>query len=95
MNRSGENEGCSSEKEEMTDDLNRFPHLHDELECIRITKQLSVADCRRLFPLVRRAKSSEAREIIAEYMAEFGPQLETAFQPEKVGRTTGNESTAI
>lgn len=55
----------------------------------------TLADCRRLFPLVRRAKSSDAREIVAEYLAEFGPQLEPAFQPEKAGRTTGNESTAI
>ena len=83
------------EKDELTDDLSRFPHLRDELDCIRITKQLSMAGCRRMFPLVRHAKSSEAREIVAEYMAEFGPQLETAFQPEKAGRTTGNESTAI
>ena len=83
------------EKDELTDDLSRFPHLRDELDCIRITKQLSVADCRRLFPLVRLTKSTEAREIVAEYLAEFGPQLETAFQAEKVGRTTGNESTAI
>jgi len=61
----------------------------------QVTIGLSVEDCRRLFPLVRRAKSSAAREIVAEYMAEFGPQLETAFQPEKVGRTTENESTAL
>ena len=65
------------EKEEMTDDLNRFPHLRDELDCIRITKQLSVADCRRLFPLVRRAHSSKAREIIAGYLAELMPQPDT------------------
>ena len=82
-------------KDELRDDLSRFPHLRDELDCIRITKQLSVVDCRRLFPLVRRTKSSEAREIVAEYLAAFGPQLETASQPEKVGRTPGNERTAI
>jgi len=83
------------EKDELADDLNRFPHLRDELDCIRITKQLSVADCRRLFPLVRRAKSSAAREIVAEYLAALGPQLETALQPEKVGRIPRNERTAI
>ncbi len=83
------------EKEEMTDDLNRFPHLRDEMDCIRITQQLSMEDCRRLFPLVRRAQSSAARKVVFEYLAELMPQLETAFQPEKLKRTPGNESTAI
>ena len=83
------------QKEELTDDLNTFPHLCDELDCIQIARQLSLKDCRRLFPLVRRAKSSEAREIVAEYLVELGPQLETAFQPEKIRRTPGNESAAI
>lgn len=69
------------EKEEMTDDLNRFPHLRDEIDSIRIAKQLSLEDCRRLFPQVRRAKSSEAREIAAGYLAELMPQIDTDFQP--------------
>lgn len=83
------------EKEELTEDLNKFPHLCDELDCIQIARQLSMADCRRLFPLVRRAKSAESREIVAEYLAEFGFQLETAFQSEIARRTPGNESAAI
>ena len=62
------------EKEEMTDDLNRFPHLRDEMDCIRMVKQLSVEDCRRLFPLVRRASSSEARKIFDGYLAEVKPR---------------------
>jgi hypothetical protein len=59
-----------SEKEELTDDLNRFPHLRDELACIRTTQQLDLDDCRRIFPLVRRAKSSDARQLVARYLAE-------------------------
>jgi hypothetical protein len=58
-----------SAKEERTDDLDRFPHLRDELACIRATKQLEMDDCRRLFPLVRRAKSAEARQMVAQYVA--------------------------
>jgi hypothetical protein len=58
------------EKEEMTDDLDGFPHLRDEMDCIRIVKQLSAEDCRRLFPLVRRTGSAEAREIVIGYLAE-------------------------
>ncbi len=54
-------------KEEATDDLEALPHLRDELACIQITRGLSIDDCRRLFPLVRGAKSSEARGIVAEY----------------------------
>ena len=63
------------EKEELTGDLNTFPHLCNELACIRISKQLKLDDCRRLFPLVRNAKSAEARQIVADYLAqsENGP----------------------
>jgi hypothetical protein len=57
------------EKEELADDLDTFPHLRDELSCIRITSRFSLNDCRRLFPMVRRAKSSDARQIVSEYSA--------------------------
>jgi len=78
-------------KDELTDDLSRFPHLRDELDCIRITKQLSMADCRRLFPLVRRVKGSEARKIVVEYLAELMPKTDTDFQYRKGGRTPGDD----
>jgi hypothetical protein len=57
------------EKEELTDALESYPHLRDELACIRATGQLSLDDCRRLFPLVRSANSSAARQIFTEYSA--------------------------
>lgn len=57
------------EKEELLKDLDTYPHLRDELACIRTTRQLSLDDCRRLFPLVRSAKSSVARQIVTEYAA--------------------------
>jgi len=57
-------------KEESTEDLNSLPHLRDELACIQIARRLSTDDCRRLFPLVRGATSSDARQIVAEYLAE-------------------------
>ena len=57
------------EKEELTAELSTFPHLCDELACIRLTEQLRLNDCRHLFPLVRRAKSSDARKIVFEYLA--------------------------
>jgi len=55
------------EKEEKSDDLKMFPHLRDELACIRMTRHLTLNDCRRLFPLVRRAPSRDARQIVADY----------------------------
>lgn len=57
-------------KEESTEDLNSLPHLRDELACIQIARRLSTDDCRRLFPQVRGATSSDARQIVAEYLAE-------------------------
>ena len=60
-------------KEELAHNLSTFPHLQDEAECIRMTRQLSLSDCRRLFPLVRRAGSAEAREIVTEYLAASRP----------------------
>jgi hypothetical protein len=69
------------EKEEFTDDVGTFPHLRDELACIRTTKRLSLEDCRRLFPHIRRAKSSDARRLVADYVAESGPHIFQASEP--------------
>ena len=57
-------------KEEVSDNLGALPHLRDELACIQISRRLSTADCHHLFPLVRSATSAEARQIVAEYLAE-------------------------
>jgi len=56
-------------KQETTEDLNSLPHLCDELACIQIARQLSTDDCRQLFPVVRGATSSDARQLVAEYLA--------------------------
>ena len=55
-------------KEEITDNLQALPHLRNELDCIRITRRLSLEDCRHLFPLIRRAGSLQAQQIVGEYM---------------------------
>lgn len=57
-------------KEEKLDSQNTFPHLRDELDCIRTVQRLSLNDCRRLFPLVRRAKTSDAHQIVGQYLSE-------------------------
>ena len=68
-------------KEELTSDMHSFPHLCDELACIRIINQLNLDDCRCVFPRVRRAKSTDARKIVCEYLAEKSHQLAIKLCP--------------
>jgi hypothetical protein len=64
------------EKQESDEEGGKFPHLRDELACIRAVRQLSIDGCRHLFPLIRRASSSEARQLVAEFRSasEFSPK---------------------
>jgi hypothetical protein len=61
-------------KEEINTDPCTFPHLRDELACIRATGKLGLQDCRELFPLIRRAQTDEARQIFYEYLSGTGLQ---------------------
>ena len=82
-------------KDELNDDLNTFPHLRDELNCIRRVRQLSLRDCRRLFPLVRRAQSSEAREIVNGYIQKRMPQINQRFDAKWQRRSMDNDHTSL
>jgi hypothetical protein len=64
------------EKQESDEEGEKFPHLRDELACIRAVRQLSIDGCRHLFPLIRRASSSEARQLVAAFgsVSEFSPR---------------------
>ena len=64
------------EKQESDEEGGKFPHLRDELACIRAVRQLSIDGCRHLFPLIRRASSSEARQLVAAFgsLSEFSPR---------------------
>jgi hypothetical protein len=62
------------QKEESAADPSTYSHLRDELAGIRTTGKLSLQDCRELFPLIRRAKTAEARHIVSEYLAGNGLQ---------------------
>lgn len=55
-------------KEEIAADAETFPHTRDELEVGSVTDQLSLDDCRRLYPRVRRACTNASREIVARYL---------------------------
>lgn len=56
------------EKQESADDAGAFPHLRDELSCIRAAQRLSIEDCRALFPPIRRSGTLEARAILEEFL---------------------------
>ena len=55
-------------KEEIAADAGTFPHTRDELEVGSVTDQLSLDDCRRLYPRVRRASTNASREIVVRYL---------------------------
>jgi hypothetical protein len=63
------------EKEELTADLETFPHIRNELACIQIVKRLTLGDCKRLFPLIRHAKSDQVRHMVEDYLARFKKRL--------------------
>jgi hypothetical protein len=56
------------EKEEWSVDLKTFPHVRNELACIRTVKLLNLRDCGRLFPLIRRLKTENARQLVDDYL---------------------------
>jgi hypothetical protein len=58
-------------KVEMTENLSALPHLRNEWACIQMVGQLSIDDCRRLFPLVRRVGTLEAQQTVADYLTDL------------------------
>jgi hypothetical protein len=48
-----------------------YPHTRDELQTGRIAARLSLADCRRLFPLIHRAPTETARKMVRHYLKRF------------------------
>jgi hypothetical protein len=55
-------------KEEMLPDGDPYPHTRDELEVGAVTARLSLSDCRRLYPLIRKAPTAVAREMVQHYL---------------------------
>jgi hypothetical protein len=56
------------EKKEVSADLETFPHIRNEIACIRTVKLLTLEDCDRLFPLIRRFKTEHARQLVDDYL---------------------------
>jgi len=63
------------EKDELTANLETFPHVRNELACIRTVKLLTLGDCKRLYPLIRRAKSVHSRQLVDDYLVRFKKNL--------------------
>ena len=55
-------------KEEIAADADTYPHTRDELEVGDATDQLSMDECGRLYPRVRRASTTASREIVLRYL---------------------------
>ena len=62
------------EKNELGERPETFPHLRDERACIKAVRQLSLEDCRNLFPLIRRVGTQEARGTITEFLLKRNQQ---------------------
>ncbi|MGD9172529.1 MAG: hypothetical protein PVF29_00115 [Desulfobacterales bacterium] len=63
------------QKEELSADLETFPHIRNELACIQTVQRLTLGDCKRLFPLLRRTKSVNVRHVVEDYLVRFKKQL--------------------
>lgn len=54
-------------KEEIVNTAGAYPHTRDELETAAAVRALSLEDCRRLFPSIRRASTETARDRVRHY----------------------------
>lgn len=59
-------------KEELSASWSATPHLDEELQLNALIRQLSYADCERLYLLVRRASLPQARALLTAYLKERG-----------------------
>jgi len=58
------------EKEEKPNAIEGLPHLRNEWDCNGMVSGLSLADCRRLFPLLRGVETVKAFQIVKAYREE-------------------------
>jgi hypothetical protein len=55
-------------KEEIVGDPGTYPHTRNEVEVIATVRHLSLADCRHLFPVIRRVSTKTAQDMVHHYM---------------------------
>jgi hypothetical protein len=73
------------EKEEVSVDLETFPHIRTELACIRTVNLLTLEDCDRLFPLIRRFKTEHARQLVDDYLVRIKQFPRQSRRPPSAG----------
>jgi hypothetical protein len=55
-------------KEEISTDEVKYPHTRDALAVGGVSARLSLADCRRLYPMIRHASTTTSRRIVSRYL---------------------------
>lgn len=55
-------------KEEIVGNSESYPHTRNELEVIATVRHLSLADCRHLYPVIRRASTKTAQDMVQHYL---------------------------
>jgi hypothetical protein len=56
-------------KEEIVAAAGHYPHTADELAADDLVRRLTLADCRRLFPRIRRASANTAADTVEAYLS--------------------------
>jgi hypothetical protein len=59
-------------KEEIVGGMESYPHTRNELEVIATVRHLSLAECRYLYPLIRRASTKTAQDMVRHYLSHQG-----------------------
>lgn len=59
-------------KDEMPADPGEFPHTRDEVATIQVVQRLSLGDCQKLFPVIRRLGTVAARELVRTHLQHAG-----------------------
>lgn len=59
-------------KDEMPAGPGEFPHTRDEVATIQVVQRLSLGDCQKLFPVIRRLGTVAARELVRTHLQQAG-----------------------
>ena len=62
-------------KEEISSNVDTYPHTRDELAVGSVVDRLSLEDCRCLYPRVRRTSTTASREILMRYLGSRGETI--------------------
>ena len=56
------------QKQENYQEVDRFFHLKNESDCIRLCRMLTMGDCQYLYPIIRKRKTIDSYNIVNEYI---------------------------